>query len=192
MEDDSSEDDIPLRRLPPKKGKKGKKAPAPGVNAKVAAPQGPEKQQKKQKVVLSPEELAAEEARKEANRVKRAAAEVKRQYKAGRKAAIENCTFTMSGAEYNFDAVPFNQARLEKDAVVVHVFDADTPQQNFCIGILNKARGKGKKFWVKYPVDNTEVLHNLAQKDYLNFWAFVKLTKSAAEVNDEVGQSQES
>ena len=84
------------------------------------------------------------------------------------------------------------RARLEKDAVVVHVFDADTPQQNFCIGILNKSRGKGKKFWVKYPVDNTEVLHNLAQKDYLNFWAFVKLTKSAAEVNDEVGQSQES
>ena len=88
--------------------------------------------------------------------------------------------------------MPYDKARLEKDQVVVHVFDADTPQQNFCIGILTKPRGKGKKFWVKYPVDNTEVLHNLAQKDYLNFWAFAKLVKSAAEINDELGQSQES
>ena len=159
------------------------------MNAKVAAPQGPE-QKKKQKVVLSPEEQAAAEAKKEANRVKREKAQQKKQYKAGRKAAIENCTFTMNGAQYHFDAVPFNQARLNKDQVIVHVFDADTPDQNFCIGIINKARGK--KFWVKYPVDNTEVLHNLAQKDYLNFWAFVTLTKSAAEVNDDLGQSQQS
>ena len=75
-----------------------------------------------------------------------------------------------------------------KDAIVVHVFDCDTPDQNFCIGIITKKNKSS--YWIKYPVDDTEVQHSLLEKHYLNYWAFCKLSKTAAEMNDELGQSQ--
>ena len=38
-------------------------------------------------------------------------------------------------------------------------------------------------------IDDTEFKHNLAEKDYLNYWAFAKLATSD-EAHDALGQSQ--
>ena len=77
--------------------------------------------------------------------------------------------------------------RVRTGELIVHVFDCDTAEQKFHIG---KITSKNKKScWVHYPIDGTEMKHNLSEKDYFNFWAFV-CEATEDEKKELAGQSQ--
>ena len=109
--------------------------------------------------------------------------------KADRKKALETDKWAIGSALYKADFCFYNAQKIQKDQVVIHVFDADEEAQKFAIGTVT--RKNKKSCWVKYAIDNTEFKHNLAEKDYLNYWAFgTPLTSD--EAHDALGQSQPS
>ena len=155
------------------------KEPAAAASQTVVAPAvaGKQKQAqgKKQKADLTEEQKAEAEAKKKVTAEKRKLAKEKAAFKKGRKETLEAAEFMMGSTKYVVDLVKFDTARLVKDAIVVHIFDVDSPQQMFAIGVVTKKSGKGGSCWVKYPVDGTEFKHNLKDTHYLNYWAFAKL-----------------
>jgi len=127
----------------------------------------------------------AERAAKEA---KAAETRRKKDIKISRKSMLKTQEWQLGEDFYKVDFVPYNAGRIVKDAVIIHIFDADTETQFFSIGTITK-KNKGNA-WVNYPVDRTEFKHNLAKKDYLNLWAYGELKQTGLERAREISCSQ--
>ena len=128
-----------------------------------------------------------DEAAKAAKAAKAAISKLKKQYKAERKKLIEAGSWSVGAKSHKADLIMYKPDRLRVGELIVHVFDSDTVEQKFHIGEI---RSKNKKScWVHYPVDGTEVKHMLHEKDYFNFWAFVR-ESTEDEVKEAAGHSQ--
>ena len=166
---------MPLAERAARKEKEPAAAASQTVVAPAVAGKQKQAQGKKQKADLTEEQKAEAEAKKLVAAEKRKLAKEKAAFKKGRKETLEAAEFMIGSTKYVVDLVKFDSARLVKDAIVVHIFDVDTPKQTFAIGRVTKKSGKGGSCWVKYPVDGTEFKHNLKDTHYLNYWAFATL-----------------